>query len=120
MKIVTPESAVMNLDNELVIPMGADHRSLCKFGNATDPRYELVKHAIEELVAHVLNAGRKYDIQQSARQSLFPYGQLTITTADQAAAVEANEEEEISSAGHQLSSGRTPHFGSGGAHMVPL
>lgn len=45
----------MNIDNELVSPMGADHSSLCKFPNATNPRYELVKHALEELVAYGLN-----------------------------------------------------------------
>ena len=43
-------SATMQLPTELALPLaGSDHRSICKFGDADDERYEPIGDAIDEL-----------------------------------------------------------------------
>jgi hypothetical protein len=47
---VVPEySAILNLPNELIIPLNAHHRSICRFPSSKDSSYVLVEAAIKEI-----------------------------------------------------------------------
>lgn len=41
---------MLNLPNEMVIPMNAHHRSICRFRSQRDQGYGLVEAAIREIV----------------------------------------------------------------------
>ncbi|SPO07462.1 uncharacterized protein DNG_10156 [Cephalotrichum gorgonifer] len=49
--LVVPEySAILNVPNEIVIPMNANHRSICRFNSLHDEGYELVEASIREII----------------------------------------------------------------------
>ncbi|KAK4139151.1 uncharacterized protein C8A04DRAFT_33378 [Dichotomopilus funicola] len=49
--LVVPEySAVLNVHNEMIIPMNAHHRSICRFRSQQDQGYLLIEAAIREIV----------------------------------------------------------------------
>lgn len=50
LKVVDEHSAVMNLPNEVAIPIEADHRSMCRFGNRNSEKYRMVCDCLKELV----------------------------------------------------------------------
>ena len=49
-QIVPESSAILDLPNEIVIPLNAHHRSMCRFPNIGDQNYVLVEAAIKEIV----------------------------------------------------------------------
>jgi WD40 repeat protein len=52
-RIVEPESGVLNLPRETQVPMAADHRSICKFENLTDPNYVELRNSLAMTVANI-------------------------------------------------------------------
>ena len=52
-QIVDKDSARLNLRNEKVIPLAADHFSICKFRAASQEKYRLVEGVIIQLVQSV-------------------------------------------------------------------
>ncbi|KAH7161817.1 hypothetical protein EDB81DRAFT_610202, partial [Dactylonectria macrodidyma] len=48
--IVEEDSAVIGLPNEIPIPIEADHRSMCKFSNMRNEKYQMVLDCIVEMV----------------------------------------------------------------------
>jgi hypothetical protein len=48
--VVDEDSAVLGLPNELVIPVSADHRSMCRFSTAESQKYRPVEDAIVSVV----------------------------------------------------------------------
>ncbi|KAL8739111.1 MAG: hypothetical protein Q9181_000222 [Wetmoreana brouardii] len=48
--IVPSESAKMGIENEILLPLSADHFSICKFQSSDDPLYKQVKGLINEFV----------------------------------------------------------------------
>ena len=44
----------LNLGNEKVIPIAANHANICKFSSAESEKYKLVQGAIAELVESVV------------------------------------------------------------------
>ena len=49
-QIVPEESAKMGIQNEVLLPLNADHSSICKFQSSDDPLYKHVKGLINEFV----------------------------------------------------------------------
>ena len=47
--IVDKDSAILNLPNEIAIPMEADHRSMCKFLTSSSEAYKTLYDCISEL-----------------------------------------------------------------------
>jgi hypothetical protein len=52
----------MDLPNERVIPINADHRMMCIFPDQTSQKYQLVEQAVLELANG--NSGRACDLCQ--------------------------------------------------------
>lgn len=50
-QVVPQHSAVLNLPNEIILPMNASHTTICRFRSKHDQGYVLVEHAIRELVS---------------------------------------------------------------------
>ncbi|KAJ9156533.1 ankyrin [Pleurostoma richardsiae] len=48
--IVDKDSAVLNIPNERLIPMRANHRTICQFPNEDSQEYLLVKEALEAII----------------------------------------------------------------------
>lgn len=49
---MVPEySAVLGLPNEMILPLNAHHRSMCRYPSATSQNYVLVEAAIREIVS---------------------------------------------------------------------
>ena len=55
--IVEPDSAILGYKHERVIPMNADHRTICKFDSPSDPNYILVRNSLSKAVDDVLGDG---------------------------------------------------------------
>ncbi|GLB07085.1 hypothetical protein AtubIFM57258_002407 [Aspergillus tubingensis] len=53
--IVDPDSATLGYREEQQIPLGADHRSICKFDGLTDPNYVTVRNALALTTQQVRN-----------------------------------------------------------------
>lgn len=49
--IVEPESALLGYREEKQVPMAADHRSICKFDDPSEPNYVLLRNALMSTVA---------------------------------------------------------------------
>lgn len=49
-QIVPPESPKMGIGNEILLPVNADHSSICKFRSSDDPLYKQLRGLINELV----------------------------------------------------------------------
>jgi hypothetical protein len=49
--VVPEHSARMNLPNEIVFPVNANHRSICRYPSVRNQTYILVEGAIKEVVA---------------------------------------------------------------------
>ncbi|BCS04131.1 NACHT and WD domain protein [Aspergillus luchuensis] len=54
--IVDPNSATLGYREEQQIPLGADHRSICKFDALTDPNYVTVRNALALTVSRILQS----------------------------------------------------------------
>ncbi|KAK0661187.1 hypothetical protein QBC41DRAFT_236104 [Cercophora samala] len=54
--IVTKASAVMQLPNERVAPIQADHRGVCKYNSPSDPNYIIVRDSIVESLDRIQDA----------------------------------------------------------------
>ncbi|CAK7206831.1 hypothetical protein SEUCBS139899_009637 [Sporothrix eucalyptigena] len=49
--LIVPEySAVLNLSNEMIIPINDHHRGICRFSSADSQNYRLVEAAIKEII----------------------------------------------------------------------
>ncbi|KAL2063622.1 hypothetical protein VTL71DRAFT_5427 [Oculimacula yallundae] len=53
-KVVGRESALLNLPNEMAIPIDADHRAMCRFSDPDDPRFRPVILAIAHSIREAL------------------------------------------------------------------
>ncbi|GAB1317785.1 GPI inositol-deacylase [Madurella fahalii] len=51
--IVTKASGIMNLPNERVSPLQADHRGVCKYNSPSDPNYIVVRNSIVEALDRI-------------------------------------------------------------------
>lgn len=49
----------MGIENEILIPMNADHSSICKFGSSDDHQYKQLRGVIHELVKKGLDTLEK-------------------------------------------------------------
>jgi hypothetical protein len=49
-KVVPEESARLGLVNEMIFPVNAHHRNICRYFSIEDPTYILVKSSIEHIV----------------------------------------------------------------------
>ncbi|PYH86403.1 NACHT and WD domain protein [Aspergillus uvarum CBS 121591] len=56
--IVDPNSATLGYPDEQQIPLGADHRSICKFEGLKDPKYVTVRNALASTVAKISSSER--------------------------------------------------------------
>jgi hypothetical protein len=66
-QVVSEYSAVMGLPNELVIPVNANHRNICRYSTKQSQTYILVEAAIQELMG-VVSISRVLS-QSESRQS---------------------------------------------------
>ena len=55
--IVDPDSATLGWREERQIPMNADHRSICKFEDAQDPNYIVIRNALSSIVHDAVSQG---------------------------------------------------------------
>ncbi|PMD52221.1 uncharacterized protein K444DRAFT_621365 [Hyaloscypha bicolor E] len=55
--IVERESALLNVANEMPLPLDADHREICRFSNPNDPRYNVVVLAVANLIKNIMVLG---------------------------------------------------------------
>ncbi|PYH64510.1 NACHT and WD domain protein [Aspergillus vadensis CBS 113365] len=62
--IVDPDSATLGYREEQQIPLGADHRSICKFDAVTDPNYITVRNALALTVSRISHSVVKLKTQQ--------------------------------------------------------
>lgn len=58
LQIVDENSAVLNIPNEIPIPIEADHRSMCKFSSNKTEKYRMVADCLKELVDDALHEPR--------------------------------------------------------------
>jgi hypothetical protein len=56
-QIVKRESALLNVANEMPLPLDADHREICRFSNPNDPRYNVVILAMANLIKNIIVLG---------------------------------------------------------------
>lgn len=49
-QIVDKSSAVLNLPNERLLPVDADHREMCRFSDPKDPRFQPVISAVDQMM----------------------------------------------------------------------
>ncbi|OJJ67877.1 hypothetical protein ASPBRDRAFT_199579 [Aspergillus brasiliensis CBS 101740] len=66
--IVDPDSATLGYREEQQIPLGADHRSICKFDTLTDPNYVTVRNALALTVSRISHSVATYKTQQLKSQ----------------------------------------------------
>lgn len=57
-KIVDIDSARLNLPNELAIPIGANHRDMCKYSAVNSQRYRPVWEALHEMAESAVKNGQ--------------------------------------------------------------
>lgn len=58
--MVEEQSATLNLDNEIALPMGnSDHMSICKFAHSEVQRFKPLLEAIREVCTEALQRERK-------------------------------------------------------------
>ncbi|OJI84561.1 hypothetical protein ASPTUDRAFT_670003 [Aspergillus tubingensis CBS 134.48] len=62
--IVDPDSATLGYREEQQIPLGADHRSICKFDAATDPNYVTIQNALALTVSRISHSVATSKTQQ--------------------------------------------------------
>ncbi|KAF2476890.1 uncharacterized protein BDR25DRAFT_41992 [Lindgomyces ingoldianus] len=53
--VVDEHSALMNLPNEVAVPIEADHRGMCRFSNQKSEKYQMVFDCLRELLDDALN-----------------------------------------------------------------
>ncbi|KAL6408503.1 uncharacterized protein AUP68_08360 [Ilyonectria robusta] len=51
LKIVPKNCAMLGLPNEVVIPLNASHRTMCRFASAMDQEFSLMTRAIEDIIS---------------------------------------------------------------------
>ncbi|GAQ45541.1 hypothetical protein AtubIFM55763_007906 [Aspergillus tubingensis] len=66
--IVDPDSATLGYREEQQIPLGADHRSICKFDGLTDPNYVTVRNALALTVSRISHSVVTSKTQQVRNQ----------------------------------------------------
>ncbi|PWY73489.1 NACHT and WD domain protein, partial [Aspergillus eucalypticola CBS 122712] len=66
--IVDPDSATLGYREEQQIPLGADHRSICKFDAVTDPNYITVRNALALTVGRISHSVVTSKTQQVRNQ----------------------------------------------------
>lgn len=49
-KVVPGESTRLGLVNEMIFPVNAHYRNICRYSSTEDPKYILVTSAIEHIV----------------------------------------------------------------------
>lgn len=54
--IVSKQSAIMQLPNERVSPIQADHRGICKYRSPSDPNYIIVRDSIVESLDRIIES----------------------------------------------------------------
>ncbi|KAH7319435.1 hypothetical protein BKA65DRAFT_102242 [Rhexocercosporidium sp. MPI-PUGE-AT-0058] len=70
-RIVGRESALLNLTNEMAIPIDADHRDMCRFSDPEDPRFRPVILAIAEAIKKNAVAKSSNTIYQACLNVLY-------------------------------------------------
>ncbi|KAH6689450.1 hypothetical protein F5X68DRAFT_253779 [Plectosphaerella plurivora] len=86
--LVVPEhSARMNLPNEIVFPVNANHRSICRYPSVRNQTYVLVEGAIKEVVAS-LEGGPRSEFEIASLKAREPPFQRT--TSAQSAPVSSH------------------------------
>ncbi|KAH6976535.1 Alpha/Beta hydrolase protein [Ilyonectria sp. MPI-CAGE-AT-0026] len=60
-RIVEKSSAQLHLPNETALPIQADHRAMCRFGDSTSQKYRAVEDAISELLRLTQTVGGLVD-----------------------------------------------------------
>ena len=80
---VVPEySAVLGLPNEMIIPLNAHHRSICRFASTSDQNFILVKSAIADIISGKPATHRsKAEMEHSQPSFLSPYQQTEYASA---------------------------------------
>ncbi|KAH7304874.1 hypothetical protein BKA65DRAFT_544110 [Rhexocercosporidium sp. MPI-PUGE-AT-0058] len=70
--VVDEHSAVMQIPNEIPIPIEADHRSMCRFSSKENEKYQMVFDCLQELVDDAVGTEQPYDtaIRSEFTQSL--------------------------------------------------
>ncbi|TLD25152.1 hypothetical protein PspLS_05891 [Pyricularia sp. CBS 133598] len=58
--VVPPSSAIIGLPNEIVLPLNANHRSMCRFGSSDSENYRIVEETLMEILASCKKAERQY------------------------------------------------------------
>ena len=48
-QVVPESSAVIGLPNEMIVPLNADHRGMCRFPSSYDQNYTMVEFNIREI-----------------------------------------------------------------------
>ncbi|KAF7558714.1 hypothetical protein G7046_g5442 [Stylonectria norvegica] len=52
--VVDRDSAVLGFKNETAQPLNADHRTICKFNDPSDPNYQTLRNSLAKAVEHML------------------------------------------------------------------
>jgi hypothetical protein len=80
---VVPEySAVLGLPNEMIIPLNAHHRSICRFASTCDQNFILVKSAIADIISGKPATHRSQgEIEHSQPSFPSPYQPTEYTSA---------------------------------------
>lgn len=63
MQVVPEYSAVLGLPNEMILPLNAHHRGMCRYPSAKDQDYVLVEASIKEMISGKSTASGKIYIQ---------------------------------------------------------
>ena len=66
---MTRDSALLNLSNEMAIPVDADHRAICRFSSLDDTRFRLVLLATANIIRDIVQ--KSDTIYQACLEALY-------------------------------------------------